>query len=282
MIYEHEIPKDARLYFGSGAKLKRDIEKSASEVFYRYGYEEIVTPLFSYHQHGAVEDTRELVRVSDEENKEIALRADSTIDVIKIITKRLGNTTDHKRWFYIQPVFRYPTKEFYQIGAELLGSSKTDEVLGLALEIFEILSLKPVLQISNIKIPKLLQERYQVPLSVLKSVNVEYLSKEVGGWVESLLYLKSPEQITDLCEEVPSDISDELLKIKELCDSVSYEKIVVAPLFYAKMRYYEDLFFRFFESNLELCLGGEYMADSMEAAGFALYTDNIIEILQKG
>jgi len=56
--------------------------------------------------------------------------------------------------------------------------------------------------------------------------------------------------------------------------------LIIAPLYYAKMRYYEDLFFRFIDKNMTLCMGGEYKTDSLEAAGFALYTDNLIEILE--
>ncbi|WP_187647419.1 ATP phosphoribosyltransferase regulatory subunit [Nitrosophilus labii] len=280
MIYEHEIPKGARLYFGNSAKLKRDIEAKASEIFYKHGYEEIITPLFSYHQHFSIEDRKELIRVSDEQNRDITLRADSTVDVVRIITKRLGRSTSHKKWFYIQPVFRYPTSEFYQIGAELLGSSKSEEVLKIALEILKELNIEPLLQISNIKIAKILHKEHNIPLEVLKSVNIEYLLECGSEWIKRLIYLKKPSQIDDLIGEVPQNIEDELVKIKELSDSINYDNLIIAPLYYAKMRYYEDLFFRFIDKNMTLCMGGEYRADKLAAAGFALYTDNLIEILE--
>ncbi len=280
MIYEHEIPKGARLYFGKSAKLKRDIEAKASEILYKHGYEEIVTPLFSYHQHFGIEDRKELIRVSDEQNRDITLRADSTIDVVRIITKRLGRSTSHKKWFYIQPVFRYPTSEFYQIGAELLGSSKSEEVLKIALEILKELDIKPLLQISNIKIANILHKEHNIPLEILKSVNIEYLLECGSEWIKRLIYLKKPSQIDDLIGEVPQNIENELVKIKELSDSINYDNLIIAPLYYAKMRYYEDLFFRFIDKNMTLCMGGEYSADKLAAAGFALYTDNLIEILE--
>ena len=46
MIYEHEIPTGSKLYFGESAKLKRSLERVASELFYEAGFEEIVTPFF--------------------------------------------------------------------------------------------------------------------------------------------------------------------------------------------------------------------------------------------
>jgi len=280
MIYEHEIPKGSRLYFGKSAKLKRDVEKISSEILYKNGYEEILTPIFSYHQHFSIDDKKELIKISDEKNQDVTLRADSTIDVVRIITKRLGRSTFHKKWFYIQPVYRYPTYEYYQIGAELLGSSKSEEILKIALEIFEKLGIKPLLQISNIKIAKVLNEEHNIPLEILKSVNIEYLLGLEKKWLKKLIYLKNPSQIDDLIGELPQNIENELIKIKELSDSISYDNLIVAPLYYAKMRYYEDLFFRFIDKNMTLCMGGEYKTDSLEAAGFALYTDNLIEILE--
>ncbi|MBU1927833.1 ATP phosphoribosyltransferase regulatory subunit, partial [bacterium] len=66
MILEHEIPNGTKLYFGESAKVKRKIENIASEVLYANGFEEIVTPVFSYHQHLSVADDKELIRVNDE------------------------------------------------------------------------------------------------------------------------------------------------------------------------------------------------------------------------
>ena len=89
MIYEHEIPTGSKLYFGDSAKLKREIERVASEFFYNAAFEEIVTPFFSYHQHQSI-DEKELLRFSDEQNHIVSLRADSTMDAVRLITFLLG------------------------------------------------------------------------------------------------------------------------------------------------------------------------------------------------
>ncbi|MFG5109215.1 ATP phosphoribosyltransferase regulatory subunit, partial [Campylobacter lari] len=120
MILQHEIPQGGKLYFGKIAKLKREIERSASEVFYNNGFEEILTPSFSFLQHQQLFSDREILRLSSENNQQISLRYDSTIDTIRIITKRLMRSTGAKKWFYIQPVFSYPSNEIHQIGAECL------------------------------------------------------------------------------------------------------------------------------------------------------------------
>ncbi len=97
MIFEHEIPKGSRLYFGKTAKMKRDLENKVSEVLYSNGFEEVVTPNFSYSQHQSIENDRKLISIFGEQNEQVALRADSTLDVVRIITKRLGRTTSHKK-----------------------------------------------------------------------------------------------------------------------------------------------------------------------------------------
>jgi len=108
MIFEHEIPSGSKLYFGESAKVKREIEFVSAELLENLGFDEIVTPLFSYHQRECFDSSKSLVRLNDEENNEVTLRADSTVDVVRIVTKRLGRSTESKKWFYIQPTVTFP------------------------------------------------------------------------------------------------------------------------------------------------------------------------------
>ena len=96
MMLEHEIPTGTKLYFGKTAKIKREIEAVASDVLYKADYEELITPLFSYHQHLSIADEKELIRVNDTQNHQLTLRADSTIDVVRLLDKRLGRNTSHQ------------------------------------------------------------------------------------------------------------------------------------------------------------------------------------------
>jgi len=274
MIFEHEIPSGSKLYFGESAKVKRDIEYVASETLDNLGFEEIVTPLFSYHQHESFDDKKPLVRLNDEENHEVTLRADSTADVVRIVTKRLGRSTESKKWFYIQPTVSFPTKEQYQIGAEMIdGSFK--EIAKTTITLLSQIGVQPVMQIANIRIPHLLNENYGVSLEVLKSMHVEQIMSADLPWIEQLVRVSSVNDLNDL-SVFPSDIKEELEKIKKATQKVEYENMVISPLFYAKMRYYDSLTFRMFEDNSLLAMGGIYTIDGVEAAGFALYTDECI------
>ena len=274
MIFEHEIPSGSKLYFGQSAKIKREIEFVSAEMLENLGFEEIVTPLFSYHQHESFDDKKPLVRLNDEQNHEVTLRADSTADVVRIVTKRLGRSTESKKWFYVQPTVTFPTQEQYQIGAEVIDGS-FEEIVRTTIMLLGEIGAEPVMQVANIRIPHLLNEKYGVSLEVLKAMHVEQILQSDLPWIDQLVRLNSVEDLEDL-SAFPDDIRAELEKIKAATQKVEYANMVISPLFYAKMRYYDSLTFRMFEGNSLLAMGGTYTIDGVEAAGFALYTDECI------
>lgn len=279
MIFEHEIPEGSRLYFAGTAKTKRLIESKASTLLSAAGFEEIVTPLFSYHQHQSVCEERELIRIGDVENHAMSLRADSTIDVVRILKKRLGTNTTHKKWFYIQPVYRFPSTEQYQVGAEIIDECNLAVVLNEATAILDALEIEPLLQISNINIPRILSEMLDLPLDDFRHVNIEKFLALKIEWLTQLVYLETVEQIEPLLQIAPDVIRDELLKIKKLCTGLQYPNFVIAPLYYAKMLYYDELFFRVIEKNEVYAMGGRYKDEETVSVGFAIYTDALVEAL---
>ncbi|HIC79066.1 MAG TPA: ATP phosphoribosyltransferase regulatory subunit [Sulfurovum sp.] len=274
MIFEHEIPSKSKLYFGESAIIKRQIENDCAETLYENNFEEIVTPLFSYHQHGAFDDEKRLLHLHDEHNHTVTLRADSTSDVVRIVTKRIGRTTESKKWFYIQPAVSFPTQEQYQVGAEILDGS-FGEVINIAVTLVEELELNATLQVANMRIPLLLNEKYGVELSLLQDTCVEKILSLDLPWISKLVKMHRVEDLDDL-EGVPQDIQAELILMRESIEKISYESVVIAPLFYAKMKYYGSLTFRMFHENELLVRGGLYQIEDVNAAGFALYTDACI------
>jgi len=274
MVYEHEIPSGSKLYFGESAKIKREIEFVSAELLENLGFEEIVTPLFSYHQHESFDDKKPLLKLNDEQNHEVTLRADSTADVVRIVTKRLGRSTESKKWFYVQPTVTFPTKEQYQIGAEVIDGS-FEEIARTTIMLLDEMDAMPVMQIANIRIPHLLNEKYGVSLKMLKSAHIEQILNADLPWIDQLVRINAVEDLEDL-STFPEDVKIELEKIKTATKQVKYGNMVISPLFYAKMRYYDSLTFRMFKDNALLAMGGIYTIDGVEAAGFALYTDECV------
>jgi len=274
MIFEHEIPNGSRLYFGKSAKIKRDIENIAGKTLEDLGFEEIVTPLFSYHQHESFKDIKPLIRLNDEYNHKVTLRGDSTADVVRITTKRLGRSMESKKWFYIQPIVSFPTLEQYQVGAEVIGG-EFEDITNNTITLLSKLELSPILQLANINIPYLLNDKYGIPLEWLEFTNIEEILSVNLPWIEKLVRLHKVEDLDDL-SDFPSDIAEELAKIKDAVSKIEYNNIVISPLYYAKMRYYDSLMFKMFEGNSLIARGGSYNIEGIEAVGFALYTDECI------
>jgi histidyl-tRNA synthetase len=280
VIYEHEIPQGSRLYFAKSAKIKREIEAVASDILYKEGFEEIITPIFSYHQHQSV-DEKMLIRFSDAANHIISLRADSTLDVVRIITRRLGRATKQKKWFYIQPVFHYPSTEINQIGAEFIGGSDLRLCVEAVSGIFKHFDILPLLYISNVKIPKIISKMLNIPLSVFANSQIEDILNTNEAWLVKLATMQQAEEIDSALDISPKPIREELIRLKLLADKISYKNMVIAPLFYSNMRYYDALFFSFIHKNEILGSGGAYHFEGRESVGFGLYTDAIVETIIK-
>lgn len=280
MIFEHEIPKGSRLYFGASAKRKRVLENQVCDILENSGFEEILTPNFSYSQHQSIANEKKLIKFSDEQNEQVSLRADSTLDVVRIITKRLGRTTSHRKWFYVQPVFTYPSKEEYQIGCEWIDHNNIADIINLTANILTALKIEPILQISNINIPKLVASELNIDIDLLKNGEIATLFKLNCEWLNKLIKVKDIASLENVINSVPVSIKVELEKLLSTAKEVNYGNIIIAPLYYGSLRYYDGIYYRVINENLTLCNGGMYSSEGISSLGFALYTDNLLKILE--
>src|ERR1700730_16569996 len=115
------------------------IEGTARALFARYGYREIRTPIFEQTELfargiGAETDivSKEMYTFEDRDGSSLTLRPEATASVIRAyIEHRLDQVPGVKKLYYMGPMFRRerPQKgryrQFYQIGAEAIGSDET-------------------------------------------------------------------------------------------------------------------------------------------------------------
>jgi len=280
MIFEHEIPKGSRLYFGKAAKAKRELENKISNILDNEGFEEIVTPNFSYSQHQSITNDRKLIKFSDEKNEQVSLRADSTLDVVRIITKRLGRTTSHKKWFYVQPIFTYPSTEDYQIGCEWIDHDNIVDILNLTGVVLKNIGIDPILQLSNINIPKLVANELNIDVELFKNGEIAKLLELNIPWLEELIKVKDVQDLEKCIDDVPSSIKAELEKLLKSAKEVSYKNLVIAPLYHGSLKYYDDVYYRVIQDNYVICKGGQYSSEGISSLGFAFYTDSLLKILE--
>ncbi|RXK12627.1 ATP phosphoribosyltransferase regulatory subunit [Halarcobacter mediterraneus] len=280
MVFEHEIPKGSRLYFGKTAKAKRNLENKVCDLLDVNGFEEIITPNFSYSQHQAIENDKKLIKFSDEKNEQVSLRADSTLDVVRIITKRLGRTTSHKKWFYVQPIFSYPSTEDYQIGCEWIDHNNIADLINITGNILNELAINPVLQLSNINIPKLISKEFEIDIDFFKNGEISKLFDLDIVWLNQLIKVKDIQDLEKAIKIAPEVIKAELEKLLNTANEIEYKNLVIAPLYHGSLKYYDDVYFRVIQDNFVISKGGQYSSNGISSLGFALYTDSLLKILE--
>lgn len=137
----------AALLFES-ARRRRDAEERLVARLREAGYSEVILPILDYlepYEALLTPATRgELYRFIDRDGELLALRADFTPMLARLLAPRLGSLTLPLRLYYRGDVVRYQeeragrAREFYQLGAELLGlagGAAEREVLRLFLEL---------------------------------------------------------------------------------------------------------------------------------------------------
>jgi ATP phosphoribosyltransferase regulatory subunit len=151
-----QLPKGARVYLPDEAARKRHVEAGLLGVFTRWGYREVVTSTFEYADvlaTGTDADVQEnMFKLVDRDTgRLLALRADITPQIARIVATRLRDEPKPIRLAYVTNVFRYDEpqvshyREFYQAGVELIGLEKPEaevEIIAMAIEGLRALGLE--------------------------------------------------------------------------------------------------------------------------------------------
>jgi histidyl-tRNA synthetase len=114
----------------------REMEAAALDVFRRYGYDEIRTPVFESRDlfRRAVGETTDIVEkemfdFTDRGGRELSLRPEGTAGVVRAYLEHsMDKTGGIRKLFYVGPMFRAERpqagryREFWQLGAEFFGN----------------------------------------------------------------------------------------------------------------------------------------------------------------
>jgi histidyl-tRNA synthetase len=142
------------------------IEATAREQFHSHGYAEIRTPLMEETQlfaRGIGESTdiviKEMYTFTDRKGRSLTLRPEGTASIVRAyIEHKLHARQSFSKLYYIGPMFRYErpqagrNRQFYQIGAEAIGSASPlvdFEIMELAFSFFRKLGLKELSLLVN-------------------------------------------------------------------------------------------------------------------------------------
>jgi len=147
-------PKGTADMLPQTARAWEHLNRVAQELFSRYGYEPIYTPVFEHTEvftRGIGEATdvvsKEMYTFEDKGGRSITLRPEATASVVRAALEHsLTGNGQFAKVYYAGPMFRYerPQKgrmrQFWQIGAELLGAAEPSadaELITLLWRFFE-------------------------------------------------------------------------------------------------------------------------------------------------
>ncbi|MCL2655380.1 MAG: histidine--tRNA ligase [Coriobacteriia bacterium] len=136
----YQAPKGTVDLTGDSARAWEYLNHTAAQVFSRYGYELICTPIFEATEVfargiGAATDVvnKEMYSFKDKKGRSLTLRPENTAGVVRAaIQGNLAGEAGLAKLYYAGPMFRYerPQKgrqrQFYQIGAEALGPASPE------------------------------------------------------------------------------------------------------------------------------------------------------------
>lgn len=158
------LPAEARRWAG--------LESAMREVFARYGYGEIRTPIFEHTElfaRGIGEDTdvveKEMYSFEDRGERSLTLRPEGTAGAVRAyLERRLDTEPQPVKLWYAGPMFRYErpqagrARQFHQLGAECIGTEDPAadvEVIAMVAALFRRLGLtKYELHLNSIGCPE--------------------------------------------------------------------------------------------------------------------------------
>lgn len=148
-------PRGTRDFLPEDSWRRGQVRKTMLDVLEHWGYQEISTPTFEHLELFTIKSgesvTEEIYSFKDKSGRDIALRPELTAPVMRMYVSELQNAPKPQRLYYYGSCFRYERpqrgrfREFWQLGAELIGGNKPDseaEVIALADNMLKAVGIK--------------------------------------------------------------------------------------------------------------------------------------------
>jgi histidyl-tRNA synthetase len=310
--------KGTQDFIGLEAKKLRYVESKIRSVIEKYGYEEIITPIFENTEvfvRSAGEESdivsKEMYTFLDKGGRSLTLRPEGTAPVVRsFLENKLYAQRNLNKFYYFGPMFRYERpqagrfREFNQFGIETFGTSSPlldADVIISGTEIFNALGIKNIkLKINTIgdfpsrtAYAKLLQDYFRNNISSLCRDCNRRLENNPLRILDCKIDKDNP--VLKNAPKIDTVLSDEakiyFQSVIDILDAygVNYE---VDRNLVRGLDYYTDTVFEYIlDSNDELgglaiCAGGKYsdMVKSFKGPdipgiGYAFGIERIIAIM---
>ena len=247
------------------------IVDTAKEVFSKYGFERIITPILEETElftRSVGDETdvvsKEMYEFKDKGNRSVSMRPEGTAGVVRAYLEAgLHKSDPIVKWFYNGPMYRYEApqkgryREFHQVGAEIFGirSPYLDaEIIRMGCEFLEKLGITgltvEINSLGNIESRK----KYIEDLKAFMAERLDKLSED-----SKKRYEKNPLRALDSKDKGDQEQFKDAPKLYDYLDEES-------------KKYFEDT-----KKYLEL-LNIKYIENSKLVRGLDYYSDTVFEI----
>lgn len=248
---KYQVVKGMRDFVQEQARKKQCIEEFCKQVFERYGYEPLQTPVVEDFSLLAAKGSageaikEEIYYFKDKAERELGLRFDLTVPLARVVASNPSLQKPYKR-YCIGQVYRYDKpqakryREFTQADVDIIGSGSllSDfEILQIAVDVMRGLGLEFLIKVNNRQLLEEVAEKCGVPkenvkdcfrsIDKLDKIGLEGVKEELEGKGISAKLL---EKIRDNSVEKVSKIVngkslEEISSLLELCKSNGLNEI---------------------------------------------------------
>jgi ATP phosphoribosyltransferase regulatory subunit len=316
------VPPGSQDLLAGDVRRRRRVQRSWFELAEESGYEEVIPPTFEYEEvftrSAGPELAARLIRFVDRDGSLVALRADFTSAIARVVSTRLASAPLPLRLCYAGKVYRQEAegvgrrRELFQLGAELIGdpSPAADvEVLRLALSTLWALEIRDFqINLGDIRFVRPLLAGLSPDAAEALRTAID--RKDRAALAAGAREIGAPAAVARALVELPELIgrSDVLLRARSLASGPDAEaaierlRAVDALLTEEERRhvvydlgeirglgYYTGIQFEVFVGGVGRAVGAGGRYDSLlalygadrPAVGFALETDALADLLRE-
>lgn len=247
------------------------IVKTAKNVFEKYGYERIITPILEeteLFRRGVGDETdvvsKEMYDFKDKGNRDVTMRPEGTAGVVRAYLEAgLHKADPIVKWYYNGPMYRYEApqkgrfREFHQMGIEMFGVRNPlldAEIIKMGYEFLERLGIKDlVVEINSLG-------------------NIESRKKYIEDLKQFMF-----ERLDKLSEDSKKRYEKNPLRALDSKDKGDQEQFINAPKLYD---YLDEESKEYFENTKKILeqLGVNYVVNDKLVRGLDYYSDTVFEI----
>lgn len=287
-------PKGTKDLFGEELASIRHVERTMDDVFKRYDYEEVETPVFEqldlFEKKSGESVVKQLYAFKDKSGRELALRPELTAPVVRFYINQLRSAPKPVKLCYFGNCFRYEEpqaqrwRQFLQSGTEIIGSARPEadaEVIALSDEIMQELGLSDYeLRIGHIRLLRevlahagMKGDAQDPIMRAIDSREEARLRAELDRarlkagdtkMLRSLIKLRGSVKVLEQAEKFVAGLPKAKTALKNLhvilehLRSFGVEKFTVDLGIARGLEYYTDLVFELYVGGVQVAGGGRY------------------------